>query len=117
VSAKSVMGTAATGQRNRSWPEALKQEIVAAKFAPGSSVSMVARQYELNANQVLAQFNSRFLSCKPQLAEKTANCRPPYMGQSLSWSAGFLNPDPNRSWHPNIAYGMAFFLMSGMIRS
>jgi transposase len=47
------MGTTATGRpRNRSWPEALKREIVAASFAPGSSVSMVARQYDVNANQV-----------------------------------------------------------------
>ena len=40
------------GRRNRSWPEALKREIVAASFAPGSSVSMVARHYDVNANQV-----------------------------------------------------------------
>jgi transposase-like protein len=46
------MGTTATGRRNRSWPEALKREIVAASFAPASSVSMVARQYDVNANQV-----------------------------------------------------------------
>jgi hypothetical protein len=30
-------------ERNRSWPEAPKREIVAASFAPGSSVSKVAR--------------------------------------------------------------------------
>jgi transposase len=53
VSTKSVMGTTATGRpRNRSWPEALKREIVAASLAPGSSVSIVARQYDVNANQV-----------------------------------------------------------------
>jgi transposase len=59
VSTKSVMGITATGRpRNRSWPEALKREIVAASFAPGSSVSIVARQYDVNANQV---FNWRKL--------------------------------------------------------
>jgi len=52
VSTKSVMGTNGTGRRNRSWPEALKREIVAASYAPGSSVSMVARHYDVNANQV-----------------------------------------------------------------
>ena len=52
MSTKSVMGTNGTGRRNRSWPEALKREIVAASFAPGSSVSMVARHYDVNANQV-----------------------------------------------------------------
>ena len=55
MSTKSVMGTTATGRRrNRSWPEALKREIVAASFAPGSSVSMVARHYDVNANQVFS---------------------------------------------------------------
>ena len=55
MSTKSVMGITATGRRrNRSWPEALKREIVAASFAPGSSVSMVARHYDVNANQVFS---------------------------------------------------------------
>jgi transposase len=55
VSTKPVMGTSATGRRrNGSWPEALKREIVAASFAPGSSVSVVARQYDVNANQVFS---------------------------------------------------------------
>ena len=55
MSTKSVMGITATGRRrNHSWPEALKREIVAASFAPGSSVSMVARHYDVNANQVFA---------------------------------------------------------------
>ncbi len=54
MSTKSVMGTNGTGRRNRSWPEALKREIVAASFAPGSSVSMVARHYDVNANQVFS---------------------------------------------------------------
>ncbi len=52
MSTKSVMGTNGTGRRNRSWPEALKREIVAASYAPGTSVSMVARHYDVNANQV-----------------------------------------------------------------
>jgi transposase len=41
-------------RRKRSWPEALKREIVAATFAPGSSVSIIARQYDVNANQVFS---------------------------------------------------------------
>ena len=52
MSTKSVMDTNGTGRRNRSWPEALKREIVAASLAPGSSVSKIARQYDVNANQV-----------------------------------------------------------------
>ena len=41
-------------RRHKRWPEALKREIVAATFAPGASVSVVARQYDVNANQVFS---------------------------------------------------------------
>ena len=41
-------------RRHRSWPEALKREIVAASVAPGASVSMVARQYDVNTNLVFS---------------------------------------------------------------
>jgi transposase len=39
-------------RRNKRWPKELKREIVAATYLPGSSVSVVARQYDVNANQV-----------------------------------------------------------------
>ena len=39
-------------RRNKRWPQELKREIVAATYLPGSSVSIVARQYDVNANQV-----------------------------------------------------------------
>jgi transposase len=49
------MGTSLRVRRkNRSWSEAQKREIVAASLAPGSSVSKVARRYDVNANQVFA---------------------------------------------------------------
>ena len=55
MSTKAVMDTTVTGRRRkRSWPEALKREIVAASLAPGASVSVVARQYDVNANQVFS---------------------------------------------------------------
>jgi transposase len=41
-------------RRHRSWPEALKREIVAASFAPGASVSVVARRYDVNTNLVFS---------------------------------------------------------------
>src|SRR5271156_5992329 len=47
------MGTSSRDRR-RSWPEAMKREIVAASLEAGSSVSMVARRYDVNANQVFA---------------------------------------------------------------
>ena len=55
-------------RRNKRWPEALKREIVAATYLPGSSVSVVARQYDVNANQV---FRWR------RLAGKSGAARPP----------------------------------------
>src|SRR3954466_935529 len=48
-----VMGTNKR-RRHRAWPESLKREIVAATLLPGSSVSRVARRYDVNANQVFA---------------------------------------------------------------
>ena len=47
------MGTSLRDRR-RSWPEAMKREIVAASLEAGSSVSVVARRYDVNANQVFA---------------------------------------------------------------
>jgi transposase len=41
-------------RRHRLWPEELKREIVAASREAGSSVSVVARRYDVNANQVFA---------------------------------------------------------------
>ena len=39
-------------KRRRSWPMAEKQRIVAETLMPGSSVSVVARRHDVNANQV-----------------------------------------------------------------
>ena len=41
-------------RRNRSWPDSLKREIVAATHEVGASVAAVSRRYEVNANQVFA---------------------------------------------------------------
>ena len=46
-------------RRHRSWPEVLKREIVAASLLPGASVSVIARQYDVNANQVFT-WRTRF---------------------------------------------------------
>jgi len=53
VSTNSIMGTNKR-RRHRAWPESLKREIVAATLLPGSSVSRIARRYDVNANQVFA---------------------------------------------------------------
>jgi transposase len=54
VSTKAIMDTSRERRRNKRWPETLKREIVTATLAPGASVSIVARQYDVNANQVFS---------------------------------------------------------------
>src|ERR1043166_837352 len=39
-------------RKRRDWPEALKRRIVAETLEPGSSVSIVARRHDVNANQL-----------------------------------------------------------------
>jgi transposase len=46
------MDTNGSGRRRRSWPDALKREIVAASLEPGASVSVIARRYDVNTNQL-----------------------------------------------------------------
>jgi transposase len=38
--------------RRRHWPAAVKRQIVEETFAPGASASVVARRYDVNANQL-----------------------------------------------------------------
>ena len=53
MSTKRIMGTNSSERRQyRSWPAALKREIVEASLAPGASASVVARRYGVNANQL-----------------------------------------------------------------
>ena len=54
MSTKLIMDTSPERRRNKRWPEALKREIVAATLVPGASVSVVARQHNVNANQVFS---------------------------------------------------------------
>jgi len=46
---------------------ALKREIIEATLAPGASVSVVARHYDVNANQVSA-WRRRYLAAEEALA-------------------------------------------------
>ena len=71
-------------RRHRSWPEALKREIVAASFAPGSSVSKVARHYDVNANQVFGwrkryrdEAGAPAVRSAPQLIPVVVTAEPP----------------------------------------
>lgn len=73
MSTKAVMGTSEAGRRrHRSWPEALKREIVAASFAPGASVSVVARHYDVNANQVFS-WRKRYREAPPARSDPSCS--------------------------------------------
>ena len=65
-------GRLSTGRRRR-WPEALKRQIVAETLKPGSSVSIVARQHDVNANQLFQWRRSFWGNCRR--AEAAAFCR------------------------------------------
>jgi transposase len=88
VSINPIVGTTLTGRRrNRSWSEALKQEIVAASFAAGASVSSVARRYDVNANQVFA-WRKLYRGCGRSAAEPTGPMLVPVAITAASQSDG-----------------------------
>jgi transposase len=77
-------------RRNRSWPEPLKREIVAATFEPGASVAAVARRYEVNANHL---FGWRKLFGPPGIDTMTPGLVPVVLtGESLPLAAP-ISPD------------------------
>ena len=74
-------------RRNKRWPKALKREIVAATYLPGASVSVVARQYDVNANQV----------CRwRRLAEKSGSTSPSTSSSSSGLVPVTITPEPDR---------------------
>ena len=66
------MDTSSERRRNKRWPEALKREIVAATLQPGASVSIVARQYNVNANQVFS-WRRRFGAANEPAVERSSS--------------------------------------------
>jgi transposase len=67
VSTSELVDTSAdriSSNRRRRWPEALKRQIVAETLEPGSSVSIVARRHDMNANQ-LFQWRRQLLAKSP----------------------------------------------------
>src|SRR3954468_8800664 len=65
VSTSELVDTSAerlSGNRRRRWPEVLKRQIVSETLEPGSSVSIVARWHDMNANQLF--------QCRRQLRAK-----------------------------------------------
>jgi transposase-like protein len=41
-------------RQRREWPDALKRQMVAETLEPGASVSIVARQHDVNTNQLFS---------------------------------------------------------------
>ena len=114
MSTKLFMGITATGRRrNRSWPEALKREIVAASFAPGSSVSMVARHYDVNANQVF-NWRRRYrddrgapaLRSAPQLIPVTVTAEPDAVATQPSTGAETIEIELSGKYRVRVSSGV-----------
>lgn len=85
VSTSDLVDTSAeriSGHRRRRWPEALKRQIVAETLEPGSSVSIVARQHDVNANQL-------FLWRRQLMARSRAS------GNGALWPVEIV-PEPGR---------------------
>lgn len=61
--------------RRRQWSEALKRRIVAETLEPGASVSVVARRYDVNANQ-LFKWRREMAPEQPAAAEQSVTMLP-----------------------------------------
>ena len=88
-----MMDTTVVRKRRRSWSEALKREIVTAASAPGASVSMVARRYDVNTNQVFA-WRKRFAT-GASTAPATAMPAPHFLPVTLTAEQPSAEPAPH----------------------
>ena len=61
--------------KRRNWPEAFKRQVVAETLEPGSSVSLVARRHDVNANQ-LFKWRREILPKKPSVAAEGSTMLP-----------------------------------------
>ena len=85
-------GGVAVDRRRRRWSEAQKRQIVAESREPGVSVSVVARRYNVNANQV---FTWRRQYREPEGDAETGRFVPVVVGATREGEAGA--PTPCRS--------------------
>src|SRR5438552_3009210 len=75
--------------RRRRWPEAAKRRMVAETRMPGTSVSVVTRRYDVNANQLFRcpyqhpGFGAKFLRNNPQW--QAPNRPATWRDQHLTW--------------------------------
>src|SRR4030081_3891387 len=92
----SDMGASGAKRRHKCWPEALKREIVAATLVPGASVSVVARQYDVNANQVFSWRRRYGEGGKPPLASPSTCGLVPVTITTEPEGGGSPPPAPDR---------------------
>ena len=78
-------------RRRRRWSEAQKRQIVAESHEPGVSVSIVARRYNVNANQV---FRWRRLFREPARDTGTGGFVPVVVGAAPSHEVGAATMHP-----------------------
>ena len=91
MSTNTIMDTNGKRRTNKRWPEALKREIVAASFAPGASVSAVARQYDVNANQVFS-WRRRFGQASEVVQPSPPQARPRLVPVTVSTQPEMASP-------------------------
>lgn len=109
------MDTKRGKRRTKRWPEALKREIVAASLAPGASVSVVARRYDVNANQVFSwrrlfgqQPGALSLRSAPQLVPVTIAAEPVIAASVQQGQAGVETIEIEVSGTYRIRVGASF---------
>jgi len=106
-------------RRHRSWPEALKREIVAASLAPGASVSAVARRYDVNTNLVFT-WRKRFgeaaqTSRAPQLVPVMVMPDPPCATPPTT-SADIVEIDLPRGYRLRVGRGVKGMVLDALER-
>ena len=91
------MDTSDAKRRHKRWPEALKREIVAATLVPGASVSVVAREYDVNANQVFSWRRRYGEASKPAAAPPLTSGLVPVMITPEPENVGMASAMPTTS--------------------
>jgi transposase len=110
----SEVDTVATPRRrNRLWPETLKREIVAASFEPGASVSVVARRYDVNTNQLFAwrklyrtDGGGQAVSSGPMLFPVTVTAEPEALAASTPNAAETIEIELGEKYRIRIGSGV-----------
>jgi len=97
VSTNAIMDTSRERRRNKRWPEALKREIVAASLVPGASVSVVARQHNVNANQLFSWRRRYGEASKPLAAPPSTSGLVPVTITPEPENVGAASPTPTKS--------------------